>query len=209
MIFSSQTDRNSWATCSFQIQKPQTVTWTANAQTEHSSGHDDLGVLWLCSVCVAAQFKFRLWQKKKYVKITLDVTKFTATAKALRWVFIPRLSFWHVTYLPKNSSESRGGTLDIAVLSGEICLHFQMINLTDIKWAHWFKPASSETPPRPETSSINGRNCFLWHIAGKTFSINFCRKSNHTISCRLELQHHTACYCNSRVCNKNNIWIIH
>lgn len=45
--------------------------------------------------------------------------------------------------------------------SGEICLHFQIINLTETKWTDWFKPVSSQTPRHWETPSINGTIAFF------------------------------------------------
>ena len=100
----------------------------------------------------------------------------------------------YLTKMPRKAEVALRHRCDLIVIycSGEICLHFQMINLTETKWADWFKSVSSQTPLHWETSSINRHNCFLWHVAGKTYSITFHRESNHTINCSLELRHHTA-----------------
>lgn len=72
------------------------------------------------------------------------------------------------------------------------CLHFQMINLTETEGTDWFEPVSSQTPAHLQTSSISGHNFFLWHVAGKTYSITLHGDSSHTLTtagcCKVNLR---------------------
>lgn len=169
-------------------------------------GHDDLGALHLWSVCVfqrSLKKELYWWMTKgkwMKVKITLNLTAMTKSLTSdVFSVFI-----FLATYLPRMPLKAEQHHLDIAVLvlrdliaaycSGKICLYFQIINLTETTWTDWFKPGRSQTPPHWETSSINGYNCFLWRVAGKTYSITFDRERSHTINCRLVHRHCPARY---------------
>lgn len=95
----------------------------------------------------------------------------------------------YLTYLPRMPLKAEVALRRLVICdliaiycSGEICLYFQIINLTETKWTDWFKPVSSQTPLHWETSSINGHNCFLWRVAGKTYSITFRRERAVTLS---------------------------
>ncbi len=147
-----------------------------------------------------------LWwpKEKKEFQNHLKCNWFTGITKNLTSDVFSVLIFStvYLTYLPRMPLKAEEALrcrrvcviCDLIAIyrSGEICLHFQIINLTETKWTDWFKPVSSQTPQHWETPSINRHNCFLWRVAGKTYSITFHRESSHTINCRLV--HHTAWY---------------